>query len=129
MCFPQILLQKILCPRDAKLSLKFIHQFSSPVSLKGENSLWGSQVFHFHLSNVTIHWHPGLEIQSPIRLPFQLCRQSDAPEKTEYCASWGCSCAGGRKPYPYQQEKDHEGQVLWRLSRDMKGTVCTLRIL
>ena len=52
-------------------------------------------------------------------------RQSDAPEKTEYCASWGCSCAGGRKPYPYQQEKDHEGQVLWRLSRDMKGTVCT----
>ena len=48
-------------------------------------------------------------------------RQSDAPEKTEYCASWGCSCAGGRKPYPYQQEKDHQGQVLWRLSRDMKG--------
>eukprot|EP00434_Breviolum_minutum_P030943 symbB.v1.2.027365.t1/scaffold2803.1/size69972/7 len=39
----------------------------------------------------------------------ELVRQSDAPEKTEYCASWGCSCAGGRKPYPYQQEKDHEG--------------------
>ena len=59
-----------------------------------------------------------MEIQSPNPLPLQPCRHSDAPEKTEYCASWGCSCAGGRKPYPYQQEKD-QSQVFWR--RDMKG--------
>lgn len=48
MCFPRILLQEIFCPRDAKLNLKFIHQFSSPVS-EGGKLLVGKSGFSFSL--------------------------------------------------------------------------------